>query len=273
VTAFGVSMVLDEADVIETTVRHLVWHLDGLIIADNGSTDGTREILDRLSRELPLTVLDDPEPGYYQSAKMTRLAGLAAEKGADWVVPFDADELWVPLASGIRLSRLLSWRSDAGDRVLYGDVINHYCALATPEHPDYSDLGLCWPDFMPWKDPRPGLLPKVAIRWEDGAVIEQGNHGVKLGSGVLPKPGTRRFLEVRHFPYRSPEQFERKARNGAAAYAAAPDLPADFGTHWRAYGRILNEGGPEALRAIWDEHFLYRDTTGLIYDPAQVGGR
>ncbi|PAK60721.1 glycosyl transferase family 2, partial [Staphylococcus capitis] len=63
-------------------------------VVDNGSDDGTFELLQRLSRELPLSVGRDREPAYYQSEKMPYLAHRAQRAGATWVVPFDADEFW-----------------------------------------------------------------------------------------------------------------------------------------------------------------------------------
>jgi len=90
-TTAAVTMVRDEADIVEATVRHMLTQVDVVIVADNRSVDGTREILEGL----PVHLLNDPERGYYQSEKMARLAHMArVEHGADWVVPFDADEWW-----------------------------------------------------------------------------------------------------------------------------------------------------------------------------------
>ena len=50
----AVTMVRDEADIIETTVRHMLTQVDVVIVADNRSVDGTREILDSLPGALPL---------------------------------------------------------------------------------------------------------------------------------------------------------------------------------------------------------------------------
>src|SRR5688572_466349 len=88
-------MVRDEADIIEWTVLHMLGQCDQVIVTDNGSTVGTREILDALVYLGNLTIIEDPEPAYYQAHKMTGLAHRAREMGATWVVPFDADELWL----------------------------------------------------------------------------------------------------------------------------------------------------------------------------------
>lgn len=252
-TTFGVSMVRDEADVIAGTLAHLADEVDHLLVADNGSTDGTREILAELEDTLPLTVLDDPEVGYYQSRKMSALAEQAAGLGAEWIVPFDADEIWFARDEriGIVLAALpcsIAWAS----------LTNHFGTAVDPVDPDPFRS-------IVWRQAAPAPLPKVAFRWEPGAVIHQGNHGVTLPSD----PAGVQILEVRHFPYRSAEQFVRKARNGAEAYRAT-DLPEDQGAHWRSYGDILDRFGEEGLADVYRQHFWFFSPTdsGLVHDPA-----
>ena len=41
-TVTAVTVVRDEADIIETTLRHTATQVDHIIAADNGSADGTR---------------------------------------------------------------------------------------------------------------------------------------------------------------------------------------------------------------------------------------
>jgi glycosyltransferase involved in cell wall biosynthesis len=86
-SVWGVSMVKDEADIVRWTVATIVEQVDHVLVADNGSTDGTRQLVESVGAE----VVDDPEPAYYQSDKMSHLARVAASRGADWIVPFDAD--------------------------------------------------------------------------------------------------------------------------------------------------------------------------------------
>ena len=254
---FGVSMVRDEADVIEGTLRHMADEVDELIVADNGSVDGTTDILYGLLGDLPLTVLTDSEPGYYQSSKMTLLAAHAAAKGADWIVPFDADELWFS-----RLGRVREVLADVADYcgALCAELTNHFCTAIDEANPDPFRS-------MIWRQRKPAPLWKVAFRWEPAAVIAQGNHDVALPSGAEKVAGA---LEIRHFPYRSAAQFVRKARNGAAAYRAASGLSPADGAHWRAYGEILERHGEEALEDVFRQHFWYLSPidAGMVRDPA-----
>jgi hypothetical protein len=252
VTTIGISMIRDEADVIEGTLRHMADEVDHLIVADNLSSDGTRDTLDRLAAELPLTVVDDPDPAYHQSAKMSRLAEQAAEMGAMWIVPFDADELW------IAPQRIRATLDGLDCQVVEAVLFNHLCTAIDPGGADPFVT-------MQWRHREPGALPKVAFRWEPGAVIHQGNHGV-----TLPSAGTRKqVLEIRHFPARSADQFATKAVNGAQAYRHT-SLPESEGAHWRAYGRIYEQFGRQGLENVFRQHWWYLSPVdaGLVYDPA-----
>lgn len=257
-TTFAVSMVKDEADVIEGTLRHMASEVDHLIVADNGSTDGTRETLHRLTQELSLRVLHDDERAYYQSRKMTDLAGVAHAAGATWVVPFDADEIWWHPAG--RIADVLASVAELHPtvNVAFAELRNHWCTALDVDDPDPFRS-------MVWRQRDAAPLGKVAVKWEPGTVIHQGNHGADVPSGRVDLTA----LNVGHFPYRSADQFVRKALNGAAAYQAA-DLPADMGAHWRAYGRLHDTYGREALEQVFRDHFWHLSPidAGMVNEPA-----
>src|SRR5688500_3550726 len=97
---WGVAMMRDEQDVAYDVITHLADEgFDAVIIADNRSTDGTANQLAQARHDvkdrLRVHLIEDHDPGYYQSRKMTGLADAAFASGATWIVPFDADELWV----------------------------------------------------------------------------------------------------------------------------------------------------------------------------------
>ena len=70
----GITTAKNEIDVIEAFVRHTLSMIPRLVVLDNGSTDGTLEVLRAIQAEgLPLDVVEDPGLGHYQSRRMTRL--------------------------------------------------------------------------------------------------------------------------------------------------------------------------------------------------------
>ena len=90
----GLGTVKDECDVIEQFVRHNLTLLDALVLVDNGSSDGTREILEALrNEELPLVIIDDPLMGHIQAERLTALLhGVGPAVDPDAVFFLDADE-------------------------------------------------------------------------------------------------------------------------------------------------------------------------------------
>jgi hypothetical protein len=118
----GLYMVRNEVDIIETNLRHhLATVLDEAIVLDNGSSDGTLELLVDLAGELPLqlTVEDGSQ---YQSGRTTRMARYATQQGADWVLPIDADEFWV---AGETPFRTVLEEAPADARALFVDVVQY----------------------------------------------------------------------------------------------------------------------------------------------------
>ena len=258
----AVSMVKDEHDIIEHTVRNMAAQVDVVIVADNGSTDGTREILDRLAVELPgLMILDDPEPAYLQSVKMTALARTAGEMGATWIVPFDADEVWY---SGFGAVCEVLEDLPAGIAVAKAELFDHVATGVDPA--DELDPTR----RMGWRRRCPLPLPKVACRWRPDLVIHQGNHGCDYG-GIVPAGDVN--LVVRHFPYRSVAQLVSKVRNGAAAYHAAGDrVPAGAGQHWREWGEHLDDDQwfIDLFNVWYRAEDPFSQDANLLYDPAPV---
>ena len=253
---WGVCRCKDEADIIGSVVEHMLTQVDVILIADNASTDGTREILS----ELPVHLLDDPDIAYYQSQAMSDLAAEAGQGGADWIVPFDADEIWLA-RTGERIADALEALPDAV-LVAQADLYDH---VATAEDDDGDPVAR-----MCWRRAQPTALRKVACRASPGLIIEQGNHAARFPAEPWP-PTVTDMLTVRHFPYRSAEQMTRKARNGAAAYAAT-NLSREVGRHWRDYGRLSDEQIAETFHTYFWSPDPDADSD-LVLDPCPALSR
>ncbi len=97
-------LIKDEADVIEQNIRvHAALGVDSFVVMDNGSTDGTTDIIRRLQSEYPITLIERPALDYQQSNWKTEMVHIARKTyGADWTIANDADEFWIPSSGSLK---------------------------------------------------------------------------------------------------------------------------------------------------------------------------
>jgi predicted O-methyltransferase YrrM len=234
-----ITMVRNEADIVEAFVRYHAAVVDCMVILENGSSDKTPEILARLADEgLPLVLLFDDAPAYQQAEIMTRLLRLALDELApDVVVPLDADEF---LGSTER------------------PVREHLATVAGADAPAIVE----WKTYVPTADDAAEELnPIRRIRFRrseqrnnDKKVIipariaagrrlclRQGSHCVKMDDGsAVEGAGYDPDLFLAHYPIRSPEQARAKYLVGWLANLARPRQVL---FDWLPYYNRLKSGG------------------------------
>ena len=232
---WGVTMVRNEQDIVVPCLKHLLAQgVDHLLVADNLSDDDTPALLEQLAAsDRRIHLARDIEPAYFQAEKMTHLARSAQRAGADWIIPFDADEFWFAEEGSLREFFVRATADPSTPktiRALLHDTIPTETTAVPPTQATYV-MDSTWTP--------PG---KVAYRAHRLALLTMGNHGVKrvggLGSG----------LRIAHLLYRSPEQIARKARKGAEAVARA-NGPDYVGAHWRA----LDALDADHIEAVWSQ--------------------
>lgn len=223
-SVWGITVVRDEADVLGLTMRHLLDQgVDHILVADNGSKDGTRELLAELARRDPrVTVVDDATRAHHQSEKMTWLAHLAWRAGASWLVPFDADEFW--FADGMGLAEFLR-SQDREVSIVHADF--HHMVPSSPA----ADLRTA--EFI--LDATPSFPGKVAVRTHPLLEIWPGNHSASRVGGQV------RGLHIAHAQYRTPAQVARKVRQGAQAAALTGEDLSWFSPHWVAGAGLTDD--------------------------------
>ena len=207
----------DEADVIEQWLAfHLNAGADFVIATDNRSEDGTREVLERYAGEGHVHLLREPGEDLRQNEWVTRMARLAAtDFGADWVINSDADEFWWP--RGASLSEVL-----AAVPARYGTVGGFLRTFGPPA--DGGDgsfaerMTVRFSALAPINDPASLFKPirKIVHRAHPEIQVTRGNHAL-VDSPFAPLRGWYP-IEVFHFPLRSHEQCERKARLQGTAF-------------------------------------------------------
>jgi|WetSurMetagenome_2_1015567.scaffolds.fasta_scaffold19367_7 glycosyltransferase involved in cell wall biosynthesis len=265
--AWAVTMVKDEEDVVGYTLRHLIeQEIDGIIIADNMSSDKTREIIEEVKTSSPITIIikDDHEPAYFQSAKMASLAHEAGARGAYWIVPFDADEL-------IHSDRW-STIKEALDKSKYDIVgMNWWQHLVT----DKDDLTESNPyKRMLWRNPKPSSLVKVIYKYHPDISIAHGNHGV-LNLNEQTLIGANIGLQSEHYQYRSFEHMvDKTIKVGKAYLAGGSRIPDHIGNLRRIYYETYEREGIEGLRKIWNKRFFVSNPRqlGLVYNKSFYSG-
>jgi glycosyltransferase involved in cell wall biosynthesis len=198
-------LVRDEADIIDDHIAfHLAAGVDFIIAADNGSTDGTTEILEKYAHDGVLHRIDLSDP-FSQVEVVTQMARLTATRfEADWVINSDADEFWCA-----RTGTLKEVVSAVPPR--FGSVRGMWRNFVARPHG-----GPAWfaerMTIRTHKTTR-GVHPfnphfKTVHRASPDVEVGGGNHNVS-GSGLTPLMGWYP-IDILHFPIRSLDQFERK---------------------------------------------------------------
>jgi Glycosyl transferase family 2 len=206
----------DEADIVDSWLEfHLNAGADFVIATDNLSSDGTTEILERYARDGRVHLLREPGEDLRQDEWVTRMARLAATKfGADWVINSDADEFWWPRGASLR-----EVLGSVPER--YGTV-GAFLRVFVPRPADGQSFAermtVRFSALAPINDPASLYKPirKVVHRAHPEIRLARGNHAL-IDSPFAPLRGWFP-IEVFHFPLRSPEQCEHKARLQGTAF-------------------------------------------------------
>jgi hypothetical protein len=212
---FGLCCVRNAADIIGLVCAyHLAIGFARLIVADDSSTDGTREILEGLARSTGrIEVLRSGSAAFDQPGLTSAAAQRAFGQGADYVAPFDADEFIF-----FRGRPEAALKSHAG-AIVRVPVTNFVQARSVRRA---TPLSLLRANHRPWLrggEARPEVTErhcafievpfasKVIAPARPGLRFDFGNHVADL-PGVVEQ--SARDIEILHLPLRSREELERR---------------------------------------------------------------
>jgi len=242
-------LVRNEADIVRANIDfHFRMGVDHIFVTDNGSVDGTREILKEYESTGRLTVIDEPGRNFNQAVWVNRMADMAfARFGKCLIFHCDADEFW-HCASGNLKHELSSypWVDCLKVTLLNVLLLHRNFEERFPDdavavvHKPFAGLGIA--------NDR-GMRSFYLIEYPKKVMFRAGGHmpHVEVGNDRLidrktyvTRPSGQ--ILIYHFPLRGFGNFERKVMEGGSAIVSNPDLSPKIGWQWRKWYREYLDG-------------------------------
>jgi len=242
-------LVKNEADIIEHNLRfHKAMGVDGFVVTDNTSTDGTREILQKYKdKGWILEIIDEPGQNYSQADWVHRMVESSRDKyKADWIINADADEFWSPKSGSLKTEI-----ADRREGIFFVPVYN-MLDLGGDWLDNTNIIKTCMPTQLSEQLIQSGRLckfhqfsrqiPKIILRTSEYIHIHMGNHDADMKKRKKKKPVLSSDIMIYHFNSRGREYFKRKMLTGGAAYERNLKLGLEVGMHWRYFYNGLKDG-------------------------------
>lgn len=198
---FAIMLVKDEADIVKSVLLDAKKWADRIFVMDNGSTDGTWEIINSLADGIVVPWKQDfrPYSNGLRADVFNQFRG-EAEDGDWWCFKLDADEFYVDnpkefLADVPKKYSLVAKKSL--DYVLTKSDVEHYDFTGDFEK-DKSHIThlkkTCWsePRFFRYRK---------SLKWK----FAETSHYPKYAGLLYPKP-----ILVKHYQFRSPKQMQAR---------------------------------------------------------------
>lgn len=240
---FRVLLIKNEIDIIKDNIEFHKDKSDGLIVIDNDSTDGTRDILcDYYNKGIINEIIDEPENNYNQYKWTTNASFVAKERyKATHCFSSDADEFWdidrkkteeAFYTHNVILCKFYNYLPENNIKFFDFDyqiqhkpfeddklskAYNLFNVVNNIEHNNYKAIY---------------SLDEFKQCW-------QGNHDVDIDN----KKTTYSYENyIYHYPVRNYKQFKNKIIQGGSAYEKNKELDKNMGSHWRKLYEIYKNG-------------------------------
>jgi hypothetical protein len=238
----GLTMIKNEADIVESFARHNLNYLDELHIILQQSDDRTGEIIECMVCEgLNIKLHNDDSADFNQGEKLGEYGkSLLSNPGCHVVVLLDADEFIKAASPEKFAASLLAIPPDTLGYLLW----ESYVPTSSSIEPDLPATKLITSRLVSEHSPVcKVLLTKRFL--DENLLLPMGSHIVytRDGTTLNLKVVHINTAALAHFPVRSEKQIIAKIKNGFSALNAKfPDsIPGNdrLGHHWRKMNSII----------------------------------
>jgi len=196
---FGIMLVKDEADIIASTLRAAEPQFDRIIVVDNGSADGTWEIVRSMESGVIVPWRRDLRP-YSNELRADAFDAFRgeAEKEDWWCYKMDADEIYVDEPRAF-LSTVPS-----GYHTVYKRSVDYVLTDRDVEEHDFAgDFEVDRP-YIRYIQPRTYTEPRF-FRYRQRLLWKSGTNSPRHMGIRWHRP-----ITLRHFQWRSPQQIQHR---------------------------------------------------------------
>jgi glycosyltransferase involved in cell wall biosynthesis len=217
---FGIMTVKNEADIISHTLRAATEWCDAIYVLDNGSDDGTWELVKQLEKQSSVIVAHEQTFEPFTEAIRARLFNAYRNRAqtGDWWCRLDADEIYVESPRPFLM--------DAGlYEVVWAISLQYY--FTDWDLTRYNTNSELYDSSIP---------PAVKYRYYKAEYSEprffRHRKGLRWDAGAWPRHLGRvypRRILVRHYKFRSPEQIRKRLATRSEVFLRGGLA----GAHWR----------------------------------------
>lgn len=238
----AVSTIRNEEDIIEFCLWHFLQQgIDYILVENNASTDNTLEIVTEMAKNDERIIVYNNEGEYHSGEALTFLAEEARQLGCEWVIPFDADELWGS-TNGLKKDlknidpkyAAVEFRFENFVQNILYDQENILSTMNYKIPSFANDLDIIQ-NRRSWIEAGPVI--KFIVRTYEGLQIPAGSH--TYAKSDMPYFFSEDFFAY-HLPMRSYANLITRAENGKRLIDAGYDP--GFGWQNQRFYSILEEG-------------------------------
>lgn len=235
-------LVRDEAEIVRQNIEfHLRQGVDHIIATDNGSVDGTVEVLEEYEKSGRLHLIHEASRDFNQASWVNRMGEMAVSRfGARLLFHCDADEFWRPESGNLKDELLAHPMLDVLQVPLVNVLLRDrggaerfpadacYAVVNPPSSADVREDSRMT-SFYLYRYP-----PKVIMRIRGTAPrVKTGNHRVEHEKRYTMRPSNA--IRIYHYPVRGKAHFTSKVINGGGALDSNTTASQETGWHWRRW--------------------------------------